>query len=173
MIETPRLRLRELTAEDAAALLALYSDPAVMQFMGAPPDSLEEEIANIAAHRVQYYEARGYGLWGVTLRGSDDLIGRCGLLDAPLEGPTEVELSYLLAPAYWGCGLATEAARAALKFAAGPLGLQHVVAFIHPDNLRSRRVAERLGMRFEGTVGYRPFGEVDLFAWFPPADDVE
>ena len=171
MIETARLRLRELTEADAPALLALYGDPAVMQFMGAPPGSLEEEIANIAAHRSQYYHARGYGLWGVTPRGSDDLIGRCGLLDVPLEGRTELELSYLLAPAYWGQGLATEAARAVLEFAAGRLGLGRVVAFIHPDNVRSRRVAQRLGMQLEGTVSYRAFGQVDLFAWSATPED--
>ena len=96
-IETPRLRLRELEETDAPALFALYNDAAVMRFMGPPPTSLDEERANIVAHREEYYRARGYGLWGVMLRESDAIIGRCGLLDATIGGRPEVELSYLLA----------------------------------------------------------------------------
>ena len=79
-----------------------------------------------------------------------------------------MEVSYLLAPQYWGRGLATEAAGAALAYAAGPLALDRVVAAIAPENARSRRVAERLGMRYEGVVPYKAFGAVDLFAWRTP-----
>ena len=168
MIETPRLVLRELTESDAPALLALYRDPAVMRFMGPPPESLEAERANIAAHRVRYYARRGYGLWAVVRRDSGELVGRCGLLDAEIAGREEVEVSYLLAPAHWGLGLATEAAGAALAYAVGPLALDRVVAVVAPENERSRRVAERLGMRYEGIVSYKAFGAVELFAWRAP-----
>jgi RimJ/RimL family protein N-acetyltransferase len=163
MIETARLRLREITEADAPALLGLYRQADVMRFMGPPPASLEAELANIAAHRAHYYVARGYGLWAVALRESDMLIGRCGLLDTVLHDRAEVELSYLLAPMQWGHGFATEAARAVLDFGAGSLGMQRVVALVHPENARSRRVAERIGMRHDGIVRYKSFGEVDVF----------
>jgi RimJ/RimL family protein N-acetyltransferase len=165
MIETERLRLREFTDADAPALYALYQDAATMRFMGPPPASLEEEIENIRAHRSRYYEARGYGLWGVELRETGAMVGRCGLLDTTIDGRAEVELSYLLDPAYLGRGLATEAARAVLDFAAAALGLNRVVAVIDPLNIASRRVAERLGMRREGTTIYKSFGEVELYVW--------
>ena len=168
MIETPRLVLREITEGDAPALLAIYRDPAVARFLGPPPGSLEAERANIAAHRARYYARRGYGLWAVVRRDTGELVGRCGLLDAEIAGREEVEVSYLLAPPYWGRGLATEAAGAALAYAAGPLALDRVVAVIAPENARSRRVAERLGMRREGVVQYKAFGAVDLFAWQGP-----
>ena len=165
MIETPRLLIRELTEEDAEALYAIYQDPMVMRFMGPPPASLEEERGNIEAHRRRYYESRGYGLWALIARESGVLIGRCGLLDVTVDDAPEVELSYLLATAYWRRGLAAEAARATLDFASASLGLERIVAFVHPLNERSARVAERIGMRRERVVRYKSFGDVDLFAW--------
>jgi RimJ/RimL family protein N-acetyltransferase len=133
--------------------------------MGPPPASLAEEIANVRAHRADYYAARGYGLWGVVRRDDDALIGRCGLLSSTIDGRPEVELSYLLDPAFRGNGFATEAARAVLAFASAVLGLERVVAVIQPANAPSRRVAERLGMTYQGPARYKTFGMVDLFAW--------
>ncbi len=165
VIETPRLLLRELTESDAPALLAMYREPDVVRFMGAAPASVSDEIENINAHRVRYYATRGYGLLGVVLRESNALIGRCGLLDVAIGEREEVELSYLLLPAFWGRGFATEAAGAALTFAVQSLGFHRVVAVIQPENARSRRVAERLGMQYDGIVPYKTFGDVKLFVW--------
>ena len=165
MIETTRLQMRELTEADAPALLALYRAPAIVRFMGPPPASLAEEVANIRTHRAQYYATRGYGLWGVVLRDTGSLVGRCGLLDATIDGQSEVELSYLVDPAWHGQGLATEATRAVLRFATDTLGLQRVVAVIQPSNVPSRRVAERVGMHYAGQTSYKTFGTVDLYVW--------
>ena len=169
IVETERLRLRELTEADAPALLALYQHADVSRFMGPPPASLDIETANIRSHRAQYYTARGYGLWGVESREDGQLIGRCGLLDVTLRGRPEVELSYLIHPDRWGRGLATEAARAVVAYARVPLGLTRIVALIHPANTRSLHVAERLGMRPDGSVEYKTFGAVDLFVWTAPS----
>jgi [ribosomal protein S5]-alanine N-acetyltransferase len=168
IIETDRLHLREFNEADAPALFALYQDAAIARFMGPPPASLADEVENIRTHRARYYAARGFGLWGVVLRASDALIGRCGLLAATVHDRPEVELSYLIDPTHQGQGLATEAARAVLEFATVRLGLRRVVAFIHPANVASRAVARRLGMQAEGTVRYKSFGDVDLFVWRPP-----
>jgi ribosomal-protein-alanine N-acetyltransferase len=168
MIETPRLRLRELTVQDAPTLFSFYQDATVMRFMGPPPATIDDEIENIETHRGRYYESRGYGLWGVVLRESETLIGRCGFLDATIANRDEVELSYLLDASQWGRGLATEAARAALAFGTGQLAFTRIVAVVHPDNVRSRRVAERLSMRCEGVIAYKAFGDVDLFVHDAP-----
>ena len=165
MIETPRLRLRQLTADDAPARLRLYADPLVERFMGPPPASEAEERANIERHREAYYARRGYGLWGVERRETGEIAGRCGLLCSAIGGREEVEISYLLGPAHRGQGLATEAARAVLAHAAGALRMERVVAVVDPANAPSARGAERLGMRREGEVPYKSFGVVRLYAW--------
>jgi [ribosomal protein S5]-alanine N-acetyltransferase len=163
MLETSRLQLREIRETDAPRLLALYRDPAISRFMGPAPVSLAAEVANIERHRTQYYDARGYGLWAVTLKEDGRLIGRCGLLETSVDERPEVELSYLIDPALHRQGFGTEAARAVVAFAADELRLRRLVALIQRDNVASRQVAERIGMRQEGTVIYKAFGTVDLF----------
>jgi RimJ/RimL family protein N-acetyltransferase len=90
-------------------------------------------------------------------------MGRCGFLvwdvaaltptnEAEASGPTELEVGYALGRPYWGSGYATEAARAVRDHALGPMGRERLIAFIRPDNVRSRRVAEKLGMQHERDV---------------------
>jgi [ribosomal protein S5]-alanine N-acetyltransferase len=163
MLETARLRLREIRETDAPRLLSLYRDPAIARFMGPAPVSLAAELANVQRHRTQYYGARGYGLWAVTLKEDGHLIGRCGLLETSVNERPEVELSYLIDPTLQRQGLGTEAARAVVAFAADTLRLRRLVALIQRANVASRQVAERIGMRQEGTAIYKAFGMVDLF----------
>ncbi|HUQ83003.1 MAG TPA: GNAT family N-acetyltransferase [Gemmatimonadaceae bacterium] len=159
-----RLTLRHIREDDAPALLALYREPSVVRFLGRAPTSEAEERANIRRHRAEYYERRGFGLLAMELPDPEPvLIGRCGLLDSEIAGRPEIEVSWVLAPAYRGRGLATEAARTVLDHAATNLELTRIVAVISPDNVASIRVAERLGMRFDGVVPYKTFGEVNLY----------
>jgi RimJ/RimL family protein N-acetyltransferase len=89
-------------------------------------------------------------MWAVEERESGAFIGRVGFIDPP--GWPGFELGWALARAYWGRGLAFEAAQTALDHAFQRLGRDHVISLIHPENTRSRRLAERLGERFEKTV---------------------
>jgi ribosomal-protein-alanine N-acetyltransferase len=166
--ETTRLLLRRFTPDDAEALYRIYGDPEVMRFMGPPPASLEEEAANLRAHIRNYYERLGFGLWGVELKETGELVGRCGLLRSEIGGRTETEISYLLERRQWGRGLAAEAAAAVLAHGFGALGLDRIVAVVDPRNDASRRVAERIGMRYEGDVPYKQFGVVHLYAAIAP-----
>ncbi len=89
------------------------------------------------------------GLWATIFKETGAFIGRCGLLPWTIDGREEVEVAYLLDKAYWGQGLATEAAGAIADYAHNTLGLKRLICLIDEGNIASRRVAEKIGMRFE------------------------
>ena len=95
-----------------------------------------------------HWQLRGFGLWTVEEQRSGHLMGRVGLFQP--EGRPGFELGWVLGRRWWGQGYATESARAAMQHAFDRLGRTHVVSFIHPENLASVRVAERLGETLEG-----------------------
>ena len=164
VIETSRLILRRFTPEDAADNYRIYTDPENMRFMGRRPDSVEFERYHIRKHIADYYDRHGFGLWALVLKEDGRLIGRCGLLYQQVEGTREAEVSYLVDRHYRGRGLATEAARAAVKLGFGRYGFPRIVALIHPENVASARVAEKLGMKHERDVSFKEFGAVALYA---------
>ena len=94
---------------------------------------------------------RGHAMWAVDTKESGTFVGQCGLWLAEGTGP-EVELAYHFTTTSWNHGYATEAARAVLAHAFGPVRLERVIAFVAPENIASCRVAEKAGMRFEGHV---------------------
>jgi ribosomal-protein-alanine N-acetyltransferase len=145
---TPRLRLRPLVADDLDDLVAVYTHPLVAAWIGPHSrERVEEEL-----HRHIGYQARyGWSFWAVEERATGRFIGDCGL--QPLEGHgPEVELGYDLHPDAWGRGLGTEAARATVDAAFGPLGLDHLVAVVRPEHAASRRVLENAGLRETGEL---------------------
>ena len=146
-LATTRLLLRSWLATDLAPFAALNADRETMRFM---PRCLEAgESAALAAAAQAELERRGFGLWALALRESAQFIGYVGLsvpsFTAHFTPCTEV--SWRLQRDQWGHGYATEAARACLHFAFATLQVPEVVSFTVPDNLRSRRVMERLGMQ--------------------------
>ncbi|MBK8913423.1 MAG: GNAT family N-acetyltransferase [Phycisphaerales bacterium] len=161
MLDTPRLVLRDFTPDDAAALHAIESDPAVTRYMSFDPQSPEQTQAYIAGAVGQQIEDPRlvYDL-AIVPRGASALVGRCGL---GIHRPEhfEGELWYLLAPHSQRQGIASEAVRAMLDFAFGPLGLHRVFADCDPRNAASCRLIERLGFRLEGRLreNYRLRGE--------------
>jgi ribosomal-protein-alanine N-acetyltransferase len=165
ILETNRLVLRRLVLEDAADLYRIYSDPETMKFMGKAPDSVEEERDHIQSHIAHHYEKYGVGLWATVLKENNRLIGRCGLMRKQIEGVEEVEIAYLLGREYWGRELATEAAGAILKHGYAKHGFKRIVAVIHPQNVASIRVAEKIGMDYERDVLYGAIGKVSLYAF--------
>jgi RimJ/RimL family protein N-acetyltransferase len=159
LLTTPRLTLREFVEEDADAMFDLCRDSAVMAFVGPPPESAEEERRTIERHQ-QRYQNPGYSLWALRVKGSKNIIGRCGLMDLDVEGEPATEVSYLLARDHWGLGYAAEAASAVLEVARDRFHLPRVVALIHPDNIASIRVAERIGLEYERDVWEERFGVI-------------
>jgi Acetyltransferases, including N-acetylases of ribosomal proteins len=144
--ETERLILRRLTPEDEEALHTIVSDPVTMAFWPRP-FTREEAAAWIRRSRDQYAE-RGFGRYAVVDRGSGALIGDCGILATTTDGEPVNDIGYILHHPYWGRGLATEAAAAVRDYAFGELGLPVLHANMPHDHHGSRRVAEKIGMRF-------------------------
>ncbi len=154
-IHTDRLRLRPFSRGDLDALAAIYADEAVMRhIVGGPRDRAETRSRLDAI--LSHWEDHGYGYWAVIERGTETLIGECGLRTWKEWG--ETELHYIFASAHWGRGFAAEAAGAALCHGFRTLGLERIVAFAHPGNTASFRVMEKIGMRFErsGTFAGTP-----------------
>ncbi len=144
-IETARLRLRVFTDQDLEDLYLIRSDPDVMRFITGAPSTREEVSARISKHRDGWHENE-FGQWAIT--GIDDpaLMGWCGL--GFLDHTPEIEVGYGLARRYWGQGIATEAAAASLRYGFEFLNLERIVAVAFPQNTGSRRVMEKLGMRY-------------------------
>lgn len=151
MLETDRLRLREMTIDDVNPLLVIFSDPEVMKSFGGilfDRRQMERWVRRNLDHQKLY----GYGLFSVILKAEDVLVGDCGLEHMEVDGRGEVEIGYDFRSDYWGRGLATEAAVAVLDFALVRLGLPRVISLIRPDNIASLRVAEKIGMAKEKEI---------------------
>lgn len=148
VLETARLRLRQHQPANHAALHAILSDPVTMQFWPAP--FTPEQTQGWIERQVASYAARGYGRWAVERAADGTLIGDVGLALAQVNGRDEIDVGYIIHHPFWRQGYALEAARAALEFARAQPGITRVVANMAHDHHGSRRVAERLGMRYEG-----------------------
>jgi RimJ/RimL family protein N-acetyltransferase len=160
-LDTSRLRLRQPAESDFDGYAALCADGEVMRYVGDHGALSREDAWRQFAMLVGHWTLRGYGMWVVEELGSGAFVGRVGL-HFP-EGWPEPEVGWALARAYWGRGYALEAATAALRVAFDALGWQRAISLIAPLNLRSIRLAERLGERFERDLVIRGH-EVKLYA---------
>lgn len=143
---TARLILRQWRAADGAPFAAMGADPAVMRYFAGLLDTAAS-LASIAGWQ-QGFEARGWSNWALERRDTGEFIGFAGL-SVPRRtfrfSPC-VEIGWRLAPAFWGQGFASEAARAALQVGFTQLGLAEIVSFTSLLNLPSRAMMQRIGM---------------------------
>jgi RimJ/RimL family protein N-acetyltransferase len=150
-MRTERLLGRRPQPSDLDGYLVLLLDPDVeprLRAAGAPPMDASGVAERLAADEA-HWEEHGFGPWALFERDGGALVGRGGLQWTSVAGRGAVELPWAIASPHWNRGFATEAAEAAMKWArARPL--DEVVALITPDNVASRRVAEKIGMREEG-----------------------
>lgn len=144
ILETPRLIVREFCAEDVDALAHVISDPETMRFYTAPFN--RGEVQEWIERNRRRYSKDGHGLWAMILKTSGGLIGDCGLVVQDVDGTNEIEVAYHVRRDLWGQGLATEAARACRDFGFAHLPVERLISLIRPENLASRRVAEKNGM---------------------------
>lgn len=155
-LDTARLRLRQWQQSDRAALARMNQDAEVMRHF---PAMLSEPESDALAQRCSdLIEARGWGFWAAQDKATGSFIGFIGLHvpAAALPFSPCVEIGWRLAAAWWGKGLATEGARAALAFAFEELRLPEVVSFTALSNTRSERVMQRLGMRRDEATFLHP-----------------
>jgi RimJ/RimL family protein N-acetyltransferase len=162
-VETERLLLRRWRPTDAPPLAAINADPEVMRFIGRGAALGRALSDDLLTRFEREWRERGFGLWAVEeLAAPGELLGFCGLT-VPMFLPEllpAVEVGWRLARSAWGRGVATEAARAALAFGFGERGMREIVAIVNPENVRSLRVADKLGMtarpdRFHAGVSRR------------------
>jgi RimJ/RimL family protein N-acetyltransferase len=155
VLEMARLRLREFVPEDADALEVVLGDPVAMQYYPAPLDRKAVEFW--IEKNMERCRHNGHGLWAMLLKQSGELIGDCGCVLQEVEGRNEVEVVYHVRRDLWGKGYATEAARSCMQYAFSVLGVERVISMVRPENVQSRRVAEKNGLICEKIVFWRGY----------------
>ena len=150
VLETKRLRLREITDEDADAIFQYLSDEEVIRYLEGNTENIEEARGYVSWCR-ETCKSKTDIRWGIELKDQRKLIGDCGLghIDDP-HRPTE--LGYMLAKAYWNQGYMTEAVAAILQFGFKELNLHRVQAWTHHDNKASAQILRRQGFIHEGRL---------------------
>jgi [ribosomal protein S5]-alanine N-acetyltransferase len=143
--ETPHLILHRWNLEDANALFRILQEPDILKYF--PPTAFTlEKTQRYIRHQLKHWEERGYGHWAVTIKADNRLVGWNGLEYLP--ETDEIEVAYLLSHQVWGCGYATEAARAAVNFGFANANLTSIIGLVHPENTGSIRVLEKSGLSF-------------------------
>lgn len=152
VLETERMVFRRLVPGDLDALAALYADPEIRRYFPEGTLTRAETAEELAWFQNGHPQHPELGLWAAILKGTGAFIGRCGLLRWTIDGVEEVEIAYLIAPAYQRQGLGAEAAQALVRHAFEVLGLPRVIALIDPEHTASIRTAMNAGLRFEREV---------------------
>ena len=154
-LETARLILRSFCEKDVDAMAQLFANSDFMRFSLGVYKERKQTVAFIEKV-MGWDQANMPSLFAVVPRGEHAVIGYCGFHHHP-EVPAEVEIGYRLHPDYWNRGLITEAARAVRDHTFADLKLPRVISLIHPENIPSRRVAEKNGMKVEKEITFRGF----------------
>ncbi len=151
-IKTARLTLRPFTLQDAELLHHILIIPGVLEYFPSsdPPDL--ERVQKLVQRQIDQWEDHNYGWWAVEPDGAGELIGWSGLQYLP--ETDEIEISYLLGKPYWGKGLATESAIAGLDYGFKSLGIEKIIGIVHPENVASQKVLEKIGLRFQEQTEY-------------------
>lgn len=160
--DTRWLAFAELSAADLDDMAALLGDPYVMRCYPRTKDRAEA-LAWIRWNQGLYREA-GFGLWALRSRETGEFVGDCGLTPQEIDGTVEVEVGYHVRTALQGRGYATEAATACRDHARNELRVRRLIAIIHPDNVPSQRIAEKVGLRFERRTTSRAGQPVHVYA---------
>jgi RimJ/RimL family protein N-acetyltransferase len=152
VIETPRLTLRRWTYADRDAFRAMVSNPDTMRHLHDSVPLTPAQADDALFDTIERYND-GFGDWAIVRREDGLILGESGLTRLPeLDA---IEIGYMLEPMHWGQGYATEAATAVMRYAFDQLKLDRLVALTRPENERSIRVLEKLGMHREGRVMHR------------------
>ncbi len=142
---TNRLELRELTLSDFDRLYQLYQQPSHKKYL-EPMTDYEQEYQKFAAYVSTFYSFHHFGLWGIFLRSSGQMIGRCGFMPTEYKKHHVLELSYHIDESFTGLGLATEAVLAAIEYARDYQGIVEFYVRIAQGNNASIALATRIGM---------------------------
>ena len=164
VLETDRLVLRRLSADDAEFILELLNEPSWLRFIGdRGVRTVDDARSYIVNGPMAMYARFGFGMFLTALKEGEVPIGICGLVKR--DSLDDVDIGFALLPRYWSQGFAYEAASATMAYARDVLGLERIVAITTTDNHSSARLLEKLGMRFERMVRFPDDAEeLRLFA---------
>lgn len=146
-LETERLVLAPWQSADWTAFRPIATDVEVMRYITGGVPWTNEQIQGFVDRQVTLFAGRSYCRWKLVEKASGDLVGFCG--PGFWKDSTEPEIGWWLARRYWGCGLATEAATAALRDAFERAGLERLISVAMRENRASIRIMEKLGLKFE------------------------
>jgi [ribosomal protein S5]-alanine N-acetyltransferase len=155
VLKTSRLILRPFQEEDIGRSAELMANRDFTRFSLGP--YTREQTQGVLQKFLSWNHAGLPSQFAVIFRKNHELIGYCGFLHQEVDGSNEIEIGYRLHPHYWNRGLATEAAKAVRDHAFCDLNLPKVISLIHPDNVASRRVAEKNAMKIEKETVFRGF----------------
>lgn len=151
-LRTRRLVLRPLAASDAESLHTIMQGREVLRYFPVTEPPSRKRVREMISRQGDHWRVHGLGWWAVVERRAESFAGWCGLQH--LEETDEIEVAYLLGREFWGRGLGTEAATAAVRYGFGPLALESIIALVHPANQASQRVIEKLGLAWTGQAVY-------------------
>ena len=164
VLETQRLYLRPITASDLGPLALLWSNPDVMRYLPSGKPRTVQATRDELEYMLHHWQEHKFGTWVIEQKDSRKWIGYCELqylhaepcgVSAEIAAQVkEVELGYGLAKPYWGKGIAFEAAQAAARYGFETLKLPQIVAAIHRDNIASRKILERIGLREDPSLNF-------------------
>lgn len=155
MIETERLKMRQLTPDDLPWLIEMRSDPDVYKYLGGWEMQNAEAVKKRFQFYLDCYEKLGLGQCVMALKSTGELIGCSGL--QPLEDTGEIEVGYNLSKKYWRQGCGEECARGWLRYGFEILRLERIVAVAAPENTGSWRIMEKCGMKYVTTEDHYGF----------------
>jgi ribosomal-protein-alanine N-acetyltransferase len=148
MLKTSRLTLSQLTLSDYPFIIVLLNTPGWLQFIGDRNVHNEEQAkAYLTNGPIKSYNEFGFGLMKVSLTGTNQPMGLCGLLKR--EALPHPDLGFAFLPQFNGQGFALEAATAIVQHVRNELGVQTILAIVQPDNTRSIQLLEKLKFQYE------------------------
>lgn len=150
-LHTKRLYLRKMKVSDASSLFSIWSDPDVTKFMNVSSFTHEnqaKEMIELLDGLTHANEAIRFSIIEIE---STQIIGSCGYNSLDFEN-AKAEIGYDLAKAFWGKGYATEAVDSLVEYAFTALDFNRIEAKVHPDNMNSIKILQKLNFTFEGTL---------------------
>lgn len=158
-IETERLLLRPLVMSDLNDLYQLYSQQEIMQYITGEPRTRAQTASRLRSY-IADREHFGFGYYAAIYKATNKMIGRCGLEPVLEMQGLAGNIAWMFLKPYWGQGLATEFARAAIPYSFAHFPLTRISASADRQNIASIRVMQKAGMRFQYATAYSVVYEI-------------
>jgi len=158
MIETERFMIRPLVEADVMGIFELDSNPKVHNYLGNKPIKTKAEADNIILSIQNQYQQLGIGRWAIIEKSTNNFVGWTGFkyITDIVNGSTHYhDLGYRLLEKYWGQGIATETAKACLKFGFETLKLNEVFAICDVENIGSKNILLKCGFQLKEVFAYQ------------------